>query len=163
MIIPKRKSKPLSQREKLHKQNIEYAMHEFGFWYFKTYPLLVLFWVVELGHTLQKLSIFLYNGDAHWSNIYFITAKNLWAASDPTPSSTYIGLNLICLALVHPDMIKAYLTRMTFLYVDIRKTLDMQSIAYAIFMSLLATRLTDLILELAVIGSGMGFESILIP
>lgn len=163
MILPKRKNKALSPREKMHQQNIEYALHEFGFWYFKTYPLLVVFWVLELGIMLQKLSIYLYNGNAHWSHLSYVSSENLWIASDPTPSGNYIGLKLICLALVHPDLIKVYLRKMTFLYVDIRKTLDLQSIVYAIFISLLATRLTDLILETATIVSGMGFESILIP
>lgn len=163
MLLWKNK-KTLSQKQKKFQEKLDFSFKEFGFWIFKSHYMLVAFWYLEFIGLLPKAAQYAYNKNGHWQNISFNEITGNWLASNETPSLQYIGLTMICLGLSHPSMIYFYMSKMTFLDYEFSKSMmDFKCIVFCLFTFLLATRLTDLIQQLAFILSDMLGRNLVIP
>lgn len=145
-----------------HQKNIQFVFHDMGYGMINQYNFLLLFWVMQLGKLGADSLYYLNNiGGSKWQHTEFVASENLWVFWDTAPSLQFIGFSMIACALSHPEMIKAMIRRMPFFMQDISRKMDMQSIIYAVCISLFAMSLSSLFPEIAQIIFEMNNSGVL--
>lgn len=152
------------QREPTEQEkNINFAFHEFGFFGINTYRIMIFFWVIELTRIPALLADSLYSNNSMWVNIRYNYARDLWHLSGQTPLLSYVGVFIIVSALSHPYFIMQILSKLPFLKYEIERRLsDIRSIIFSIFITLLATRIVDLGIDIVDIMFNMSSRSLLL-
>lgn len=139
------KPKQLPKKPTEYEKNINFAFHEFGFFGINTYRIMIFFWILDLTRAPALLADSLYSNNSMWVSIKYNYARDLWFLSGPTPPLSYVGVFLIVSALSHPYFIMQLLGKLSFLNFKIDRSLnDIRTIIFSVFITLLATRIVDL-------------------